>query len=253
MVYAQAAEGFRPGFGLSDIPTACDDDLILLGLTTQPTQVDPDRLWNYEVGAKSEWLDNQLRVNVSAYQIDWEDIQNSVFLPCGFPLIANLGDVRNRGAELEINAQLGQSTTVGVSTGYVDSAFQQDIFGILGTKGQPIPDVPEWTGSVFLQYDFEAFGNWQGLVRSDVSYTSESLSVYGPASPNVPDKGSLSLWDARLEFERDRLKIALFARNILDDVERTALVRSVSLNIPSRLRYAVNRPRVVGINVVWHY
>lgn len=52
---------------------------------------------------------------------------------------------------------------------------------------------------------------------------------------------------------RENVEVALFAKNILDDVERTALVRSVSANIPDRLRYSVNRPRTFGINVTWRY
>ena len=40
-----------------------------------PLNYGPDTLANYEAGIKSQWLDNRLRLNLSAFIMKWDDIQ----------------------------------------------------------------------------------------------------------------------------------------------------------------------------------
>lgn len=253
LLYAHIAEGFRGGYGRSPLPVTCDADLAPLGETSGPGVVKPDKLWNYEVGMKSNSADNKWRVNASGYLIDWKDIQNSIFLPCGFPLNKNLGGVRNYGAEVEVEVVVRSGLTLGASAGYIDSALQEDIYGIPNTKGKPLPDVPKITSSAFLSYDFNLSNSWSATARTDFSYTDGSLSAYTLGGANVADKGPLSLWDARLTVQREHLKLALYLKNILNDVERTALERDVSLNVADRLRYSVNAPRTIGISLGYEF
>ena len=248
MYYAQASEGFRGPFGRFALPSYCAADAARLGSTAEAGEVAPDKLWNYEIGAKTSWLDDRLRVNVSLYRIDWTNIQQSILLTCGFPLKENLGSVVNKGAEVEIEGRITRALSGGVAVGYVNSALQQNIFGIPGTQGQPLPDVPKTTGGAFLAYDLGAFGSWSGAARADYSYTGQSISTYAVGVPFTPDKGSLELLGAQLTFRRSNLEFSLFGRNLLNRITRTALERDVSLDVPDRLRYAVNLPRTLGIS-----
>ena len=248
MFYAQASEGFRGPFGRAALPSMCAAQANELGAGIGQGQVGPDKLWNYEVGAKTDWLGSRLRVNLSAFRIDWTNVQQAIFLECGFNLNENLGSVRNDGGEVEIEGRIANALSVGTSVGYMHSALQQDIFGIPGTKGQSLPGVPEMTAGAFLAYDFAAFNSWHGTARADYSYTDHTLSTYNAGASFTPDLGALSLLGARLSFAHDNLEIALFAHNLLNDVERTALERDVSLDVPTRLRYSVNTPRTIGLS-----
>jgi iron complex outermembrane recepter protein len=248
MYYAQASEGFRGPFGRFAIPNVCAADAAQLGATTAEGEVASDKLWNYEIGAKTSWLDDRLRVNVALYRIDWTNIQQSIFLKCGFSLKENLGSVVNKGAEVEVAARITKGVSAGATLGYVNSALQQDIFGIPGTQGQPLPDVPKTTGGAFLSYSVGAVGPWSATARADYSYTGQSISTYAPGASFTPDQESLALLGAQLTFHRSNLEVSLFGRNLLNRVSRTALERDVSLDVPDRLRYAVNIPRTVGIS-----
>jgi len=248
MFYIQAAEGFRGPFGRAALPDVCAAEVAQLGGTVNEGQVSADKLWNYEAGLKSDWLGSRLRVNADVYRINWTNVQQSVLLNCGFNLNENLGSVVNQGGEFEVEGRLSEAWSAGASLGYVHSALQQDIYGIAGTKGQPLPDVPQTTGGAFLSYNFPAFGLWQGAARADYAYTDRTLSTYGVGQSFTPDKKAISMANARLSFNHDNLEIALFGQNLLNDVERTALERSVSVNVATRLRYSVNRPRTVGLS-----
>jgi iron complex outermembrane recepter protein len=245
MYYAQAADGFRGPFGRFALPNACAAEAARLGTTTAEGEVAADKLWNYEIGAKTTWLDDRVRINASLYRIDWTNVQQTILLNCGFTLKENLGSVVNKGAEVEIEARITQALSAGAALGYVNSALQQDIFGIPGTQGQPLPDVPKATGGAFLSYTVGAFGSWREIVRADYSYTGQSISTYAPGV--TPDLGSLSLVGAQLTFRHANLELSLFGRNLLDRISRTALERDVSLDVPDRLRYAVNVPRTFGL------
>jgi iron complex outermembrane receptor protein len=249
MYYAQASEGFRGPFGRVAIPNSCAADAARLGKTTAEGEIASDKLWNYEIGAKTAWLDDRLRVNVSLYRIDWTNIQQSVFLNCGFTLKENLGSVVNKGAEVELEGRVTKALSAGAAVGYVNSALQQDIFGIPGTHGQPLPDVPKTTAGAFLAYNLGTFGLWSGTARADYSYTGQSISTYRGGASFAPDKGSLALLGAQLTFRHSNSELSLFGRNLLNRISRTALEQDVSLDVPDRLRYAVNVPRTVGFSL----
>jgi iron complex outermembrane recepter protein len=253
MFYAQAAEGFRGGFGRFALPSACAAQAEQLGASIAEGEVRPDKLWNYETGVKSNWLQNRLRVNFSIYQINWTNVQQDIFLNCGFPLLENLGSVINRGAELEIEGRLTTAITGGASVGYVHSALQQDIFGVPGTKGLPLPDVPETTVGAHFEYNSTVFGSWDGTARVDYAYTGPSIATYTAGSSLAPNKGSLSLLGGRLSLQRSNLELALYGRNLLNRIALTALEQDVSLDVPNRLRYSVNTPRTVGISFLYRH
>ena len=40
-----------------------------------PAEYKPDTLKNYEAGIKSRWLDQSLQLNLTAFFMEWEDIQ----------------------------------------------------------------------------------------------------------------------------------------------------------------------------------
>lgn len=252
MLYAQASEGFRGPFGRFALPSACAAQAAQLGSDTAAAEVASDKLWNYELGTKSNWFEDRLRVNVSLFRIDWTNIQQSVFLTCGYALKENLGSVVNKGAELEVETQITKALAAGASAGYVNSSLQQDIFGIPGTEGLPLPDVPRMTGGAFVNYALGEIASWNTTIRIDYSYTGQSISTYSAGS-FAPDKGSLALLGGQLTFRRSNLEISLFGRNLLDRLSRTALERDVSLDVPDRLRYAVSVPRTVGLGVLYRH
>jgi Outer membrane receptor proteins, mostly Fe transport len=66
MAYALYSEGFRLG-GQNSQRAAATGEV--------PLNYGPDSLANYEVGIKSQWLDNRLRLNVAAFLMKWDDIQ----------------------------------------------------------------------------------------------------------------------------------------------------------------------------------
>jgi len=69
----------------------------------------PEKARAFEVGLKSDWYDNRLRVNVAAFWNKYEDLQVSVFRPASVgtgeeQVVANNANERARGVEVEVTA-----------------------------------------------------------------------------------------------------------------------------------------------------
>ena len=70
-LYATAARGYRPGGPNVGLPTG-------IGCTLNNAYsplYQPDSVWNYELGAKTEFLQRRLSVDVAVYRIDWKNVQ----------------------------------------------------------------------------------------------------------------------------------------------------------------------------------
>ena len=92
MVYAVVANGFQAG----GFQTLC-----FANMNCALNPYKPQTVWNYEVGIKSDLLDNTLRVNASAFLAQYDDIQQTIVQPTGFPQ-GNVGEVDVNGLELEL-------------------------------------------------------------------------------------------------------------------------------------------------------
>mgnify|MGYP000893565245 CR=1 FL=1 len=99
LLYLDAAQGFRDGGSNSGFPPGCYD-------RGAPAKYVPDTLTNYEFGWKTTSLAGRLVLNGAAYQMDWKDLQTTIYDPdiCApSSFNANVGNARVRGAEANID------------------------------------------------------------------------------------------------------------------------------------------------------
>ncbi len=135
MVYALVSEGFRPGqFNNAAARDVCGARPI----------IDSDSLRNYEIGARTRLDNDRIRLNVTAFHIDWDDIQTSVFdFDCGFTIQENAGKATSNGLELEFTALLTDSLDLQGGFGYNEAKLASANLALNAPKGQRIPNVPK--------------------------------------------------------------------------------------------------------------
>ncbi|WP_454759778.1 TonB-dependent receptor domain-containing protein [Caulobacter segnis] len=106
LVYAQAAEGYRPG----GFNTAGRIGQVFDAPLTPPRRYKPDELWNYELGVKLRAFDDRLQGRAAVFYAAWESVQSDQYLADGAAYTANIGNGDNRGVEAEaafrLNARL---------------------------------------------------------------------------------------------------------------------------------------------------
>jgi outer membrane receptor protein involved in Fe transport len=206
-----------------------------------------DSLWNYEVGAKTAWLDRRITVNAAGFDIRWKDIQQQILLPCGFQFIANAGAAESKGAELEVRARATEHLEASIGVGYQDAKITQK-----GESpqpvGSPVFQVPDWTGTASLSYFTAITSRWNLVGSLDYSYIGSSFS--GNNSPSDPRKRpAYRLLDTRFALTTGSIELALVGKNLTNEVANLGDNRSIAAEVPGRPRLFVNQPRTVGIEV----
>ena len=248
-IYGLAAEGFRIGGANTVIPPTlgCPENLAELGLSDLDTsQFESDDLTNYEIGVKAN-LTPATRLNATVFFIDFEEIQQSVQLACGFQFIGNFGAAESQGVELELTSIVSPSLSLSANLGYTDAEFTEQGAGV-NAAGDPLQFVPEFTAAFSLDYlgGAPVYGDMQFFARLDASYVDDSLSLVN-GIPRVRE--SYEQVGLRFGLQNEKYTFTVFANNLTDEIANLADNRSLAAETPDRPRFVISRPRTIGIEV----
>jgi iron complex outermembrane receptor protein len=244
LVYANAAQGFRPG-GANNIPNLPQQYLVYR----------PDSLWNYELGLKTSWLDRRLTLNMAVYRTDWSQVQTSVStLQQGggnFNFIYNLAGVRVEGVELEANARPARYLTLNASYNYNDAHLtsdQIDSTGFVtapGRTGDTLAYIPRQTASAGIEYAPPLSDTLTGVARLDWTYTGRMNTELRETNAFYREIGRFSVFNTRIGVEGTRnVGVFLFANNLFD---KNGLNRVASATGTPDY-FVSTRPRTIGVN-----
>jgi iron complex outermembrane receptor protein len=241
LVYATAAEGFRPG-GANNTPNL-DPALVAYG---------PDAVKNYELGLKTAWFDKRLTVNLAAYQIDWEDIQTSATTLSGCcSFILNAGQARIRGMEIEATARPIRGLVVTTGLTFTDPKLMEDQINpnirdstSLGDAGDQIPQVGKFQGTLNAEYSWPLGDTTNGLVRFDYNYTGRSYTTFRPTNVYYEQQGAFGVVNGRVGIEGNGWGAYAFVRNAFDIFGAITVSSSAG---SEQLTNAV-QPRMFGLN-----
>ncbi len=164
-IYGMVSKGYKAGgTSLGNDPLNGEAPLI--------SPFDKERLFNYELGLRSEWLDNRVRVNVTAFHLEWEDLQMEAFrflqpgnLGTNFEQTINIESAEASGIEMEFLAQATDRLTFSGAFGYLDSEITSDTVAtltgdyIVSLKGLELPKAPEITASLSAEYRWPMMDN----------------------------------------------------------------------------------------------
>lgn len=181
---------------------------------------------NYELGAKTSWLDGQLTLNATAFRMDIAGFQDRSFDGLSF-VVRNAGNLRQQGVELDAAMRPSRNFAVTAALAYLDSKFTDykaasGLPGIGGTRditGTPNAFSPKWQGTMGLK--------WSGdLGKSGLRWTlSPSLSFISDHYQNLNDANLQNIQDgyvtaqARLAISGpdDRWTLAVFGNNLTNE------------------------------------
>ena len=208
--FLRAASSFRPG---GPQPAA------VLPPGAQ-TQIRPDTVWNYEAGIKADIIDRTLSVQASVYQIDWKDIQLYTFFQSQ-QLLANAGNARVQGFEIQLNARPTPLLSIGANAGHTDAritAVDPGVTALIGAAaGDPIPQTPRWTLSATADQLIPLGADLQGQLGATVRMQSHKYTSY-PASVSNPNVRlpEVTTVDLRAGIRYQRYQLQLRAENLFD-------------------------------------
>lgn len=196
-LYGTVSKGYKAGGSSVGNNTNADDAPFVV-------KFDDENLWNYELGVRTELLDGRLRLNVSVFYLEWENLQMEAFrfltpgdLSSNFEQTINIEDAEASGVEVEFLAAVGDRLKLSGALGYLDTEITSDtraeITGgfVVDLRDHELPKAPELTASLTGEYRWPIGGNeaWVRLeyIHRDGQYSDvEGLTnrqTRGP-SPN---------------------------------------------------------------------
>lgn len=241
MVYGTYSEGFRLGGVNGFVPPVCAAEVASLGSTVGAPFLS-DSLTNYEIGAKTAWLDGRFTANMSVYLNEFDEIQSDVNLACGFFQRLNAGKIENTGVEGDFAYQASEELSLTFGFSYVDSEVKTSI-PLVNSDGDEAPYVPEFSASGSIEYGMPVWNGF-GFIRADVRHVSSSGNEFS-SRPTLSVLPSYTIVDLNLGYDFNDWSIGIFAKNLFDE--------TVVTNIdPDRVQpdqLTRGLPRTVGISV----
>lgn len=195
--YASVSRGFREGG---------------FNITNQiGTSYDSEFTWNYEIGTKTQWLNNALTLNLAAFWIDWKDRQVEILSPDGSSFyIQNAGKATSKGVELEAMYRVMQGLDLNASFGYTYAKYD-DYSPSEGEDyaGKFAVDSPRYTARIGATYRF--LDHW--LISA--AYTRYGKTYFDPA--NTVSQSDYQTVDLKFGYEADDYEVYLWAKNIFNE------------------------------------
>ena len=181
---------------------------------------DPEKSWNYELGAKTTLADGRVQLNLAAFYTDWSDQIVRALGATFATLNANAGETSVKGIEAELFANLGDGLDFTGGFAYTDSEYDSYTFGALAGLGvDPVLDgtrlqyVSEYTANATLQYSRPITSDFDWTSRFDISYQSDQ-SVVQTADAFVGDATTINL---RTGIENDRYALFVWVENLTEE------------------------------------
>jgi iron complex outermembrane receptor protein len=244
MVYGRAASGFRPG----------GPNFVLSPGLGNPTFA-PDRLWSYELGEKSSFLDKRATLNFDVYDILWKDIQVTVSNG-GVNQLENAGTARVTGAELAFNYRVLSALTLGGSAAYTNARLTSTapVIGV-ASVGDRLPLSPRFNFALMGTYDVDLVEGYTGSINVTDRWIGERNAGFGTAISPQYQLDSYNITDLNFSVRAPyHLEYGLFVRNVFDKAgEVSASVLADEYNPASPVPVVLTQPRTVGLSVNYKY
>lgn len=255
LVYGTVAQGFRQGvFNLDllghietlrnlTVPIAGRDEW--LAANGDAFKADGDKVVTYELGLKTQLLNNRVSFAAALFYMKWEDIliAQSTAPPQLFGneilFQDNTGNAHSQGIELEFTAFLTDRLTLTVGGDYndeaqLDSVLRPDahIFITPIVAGQRLFNAPKYSWNSSLSYRTSLQNGWELDARADWYRVTKDFDA--PGYHKFNSRLSLSSPNGSWHF-------ALFAENLAD--------KTIVFNVDDIQGIRFGQPRTVGLEV----
>lgn len=213
-----------------------------------------------ELGIKTDLVDDQVRVNATAFYYDYQDMQAFTQADVnGLPLSAltNVGGADIYGFEVEALWHPSEAVETSLGIGWLDTSTNEFFsFEGLTPGGEPIIEdlsggelvlAPRLTVNGIVRY-VTPLADGELLAQIDFSYADSYFFDTDNAPLDVSD--SATLWNARLAWHLpgDKFEVALFGRNLTDEEK---IIEGFDIFDTQMLIF--NHARIYGVSMTYRH
>jgi outer membrane receptor protein involved in Fe transport len=250
-MYASYSEGFRSGYPQS---------LLVQVVAPELAPIKPDKLHNYEIGAKGNLFDDRLSFDTAVYYMKWNGIQENLGIPIPGStarIVANVnGDsASGMGVDFGVTVHPVKALSLGLSFSWNGLTEDASVFSngqLLFPEGARIDSSPAYTGGANIGYDVPlGSSGWTGEFDASARYTalqtSTSIAKGSGLPPIVVESDTMTT--ARVSFTLvapSHWRVMLFS----DNVGNSRGIAQASVTPYANL---LIRPRTSGVQVDYSF
>lgn len=207
MFFGSVSKGFKSGgfAGSQGVEVVASDP------------VEPETAINYEIGFKGDFLDNTLRLNVTGFFTDYEDLQIVRFgpvpaSPFGTFLTTNIGSADISGLETEFTWFATDNFQISGHLALLDTEVKDLVINGTDVSGSDLRQAPETSYNVMFNYDLPAAnGDWD--FRAGFSHVDGQITDYLNQNTVIQEH---DLIDARVGWTSSdgQYEVALWGKNL---------------------------------------
>jgi iron complex outermembrane receptor protein len=245
-VYASWGRGFRSG-GFNSIGSEAiinfwynagfggPGEAVDAGLTISD-EYEKEVTDSFEVGIKTQLLNNRLRVNAAVFHNEIDDNQFFEFFAGPFGLmrvVTTIDKAEVSGFEADFNWQVADAFRLYGGIGLLDSEIKENINRPL-SEGNDMPQAPQETYNLGGQFDWPVSDRWNLMARADWQYVGSMWfhTLQGQRTPTIwqaffgpgleqdfsrAQRDSYNTINARLALSNENWTFTLWGRNLGDE------------------------------------
>lgn len=192
---------------------------------------DDEQVDNFEVGVRSDLLDNRLRLNANLFYAEYKDLQRGVIRAAPTStgqetFTDNAAGAESMGAEVSFSLVPAPGFNINGNIGYLDIEYKGFVADLTGdgvetdNSALDLVRAPKWDLSLGASYAFELADLGSLTLGARFSHTSR-LALTTPNDVGFV-RDPLSTLDAQAVWESDdgRYRFALWGKNLSNNVER---------------------------------
>ena len=168
MTYVSASQGFKSGGFNGRASTVAEFN-----------EFQPEKVWAYEIGLRSDWLEKKLRVNLTGFYSDYRDLQVqdnlSVIVdgkPVPMTILDNVPHSRITGGEAEFIVVPLPGLKLSASLGLIDAKYVELSPGSSLTTSLQFPFTPKVSYTTGAEYSFPLSSSYDFTGRVDYAHKS---------------------------------------------------------------------------------
>lgn len=245
LFYATYSEGFRPGL-LNRPGGAQGPD----GFTV-PFELESDEVKNYEIGAKTELFDRQLRINGSLFYVDISNLQTTIFDPSITNLFFsdNAANAEIKGFEADFT--FAPYAAPGLTLSGAVSLLDTEITEVLTPTddvqvGSDLAYAPSFQGNLRVRYEWDLTDELGAFIQPSISHSASKFTDI--ISINRLELDSYTVVDLSAGVSYDQWRFEVYGANLFD--ERAQIAGDFYYD---RARIVTNRPLTVGAKATFSY